>query len=101
MLTQLELYLKKTVKKIGWNSRKALHYWKASLNKCVFKWVLNNDRVGLFLRLSGKEFHTEGARKLRGLSPAFFKLNFGILRSFWLDELREREVSYVDKEAER
>ena len=42
------------------------------MNKCVLSLDLNSGRVEEFLRSDGREFQTEGARKLKGtLSERF------------------------------
>ena len=39
------------------------------MNKCVLSLDLNSGRVEEFLRADGREFQTEGARKLKERSP--------------------------------
>ena len=47
---------------------------------------LNSGRVEEFLRSDGREFQTEGARKLKERSPNVLVLRFGTFRSFSHDE---------------
>ena len=62
---------------------------------------LNGGRVDEFLRSDGKEFQTEGARKLNERSPNVLVLRFGTLRSFSHDERRFRVGSYAHRAWER
>ena len=53
---------------------------------------MNADRVARFRRLVGSELQTDGAKKLKERSPENFKFRSGIFESFWLEDLRERDV---------
>ena len=54
-------------------------------------------RVEEFLRPDGREFQTEGARKLKERSPNVLVLRFGTFRSFSHDERRFRVGSYAHR----
>ena len=62
-----------------------------------FKSGLNSGRVEEFLRSDGREFQTEGARKLKERSPNVLVLRFGTFRSFSHDERRFRVGSYAHR----
>ena len=58
----------------GWRLQRS--YWqKAVVNKWVLSLDLNSGRVEGFLRPDGREFQTEGARKLKERSPNVLVLN--------------------------
>ena len=67
------------------------------MNKCVLSLDLNSGRVEEFLRSDGREFQTEGARKLKERSPNVLVLRFGTLRSFSHDERRFHVGSYAHR----
>ena len=58
------------------------------MNKWVLSLDLNSGRVEEFLTSVGREFQTEGARKLKERSPNVLVLRFETLRSFSHDERR-------------
>ena len=80
-------------------------YWQsyACLKRCVFKSLLNCSKstLSIFLKSSGRLFHSFGAatRKLR--SPKFFNLDLGSLRRFLEVERRERGGTYHSSKSER
>ena len=59
-------------------------YWKAWVNKKVFRWDLNWDNVGAFLRLrvAGSEFQGDGAMTLNECCLSDLSFHFEILSSF-------------------
>ena len=67
------------------------------MNKCVLSLDLNSGRVEEFLRSDGREFQTEGARKLKERSPNVLVLRFGTLSSFSHDERKFRVGSYAHR----
>ena len=64
-------------------------------------WLLKSERVGRFRKLEGNEFQTVGAMKLKERSPTDLRLRLGIFKSFSFDDVRVREVRYVQREVER
>ena len=61
----------------GWRLQRS--YWqKAVVNKWVLSLDLNSGRVEEFLRPDGREFQTEGARKLKEHSPKFWCCALGL-----------------------
>ena len=58
-------------------------------------WDLNPDKLVRFRRMEGREFKTDGARKMNERSPKDFKLRFGFLESFSLEARRVRGVRHV------
>ena len=62
-----------------------------------FESGFKSGRVEEFLRPDGREFQTEGARKLKERSPNVFVLHFGTFRSFSHDERRFRVGSYAHR----
>ena len=64
-------------------------------------WLLKSERVGRFRKLAGNEFQTVGAMKLKERSPTDLRLRLGIFKSFSFDDVRVREVRYVQREVER
>ena len=84
----------------GWRLQRS--YWqKAVMNKCVLSLDLKSGRVEEFLRSDGREFQTEGARKLTECSPNIQVLRFGTLKSFSHNERRFRVGSYAHRVWER
>ena len=70
---------------------------KLSVNKRVLSLDLISGRVEEFLRPDGREFQTEGARKLKERSPNVLVLRFGTFRSFSHDERSFRVGSYAHR----
>ena len=62
---------------------------------------MRSERVGRFRKLAGNEFQTVGAMKMKERSPTDLRLRLGIFKSFSFDDRGVREVSYVQREAER
>ena len=67
----------------------------------VLSWAWKSERVGRFRKLTGSEFQTVGAMKLKEWSPTDLRLCLGIFNSFSLEDQRVLEVSYVQREAEK
>ena len=65
---------------------------KACLKRKVLGWILNLDRVGIFCRLASRELQIDGATKLNERSSKVFRLHFGILKIFSLDDQSVGEV---------
>ena len=63
-------------------------YWNAWANKKVFRWDLNWDNVGTFLRVASSEFQRDGAMKLKEHCLNDLSFRFGILSSFSLKDQR-------------
>ena len=74
------------------SSSSSSDYWRAWANRKVWRWDLNWNNVGRFLRVTGSEFQTARAIKLKERFDLSFR--FGILSSFSLeDRIRERDGS--------
>ena len=71
------------------------------MNRKVLRLDLNWDNVGKFLRSAGCEFQTDGAMKLKERSPKGFRFRLGILSNFSLEDRRDRDGSYVQRDEER
>ena len=67
------------------------------MNKGVLSLDLNSERVEEFLRSDGREFQTEGAKKLKERSQNVLVSRFGTLMSFSHDERRFRVGSYAHR----
>ena len=79
----------------GGGCRLQRSYWqKAVVNKRVLSLDLNSGRVEEFLRPDGREFQTEGARKLKERSPNVLVLRFGTFRSFSHDERKNKSECF-------
>ena len=82
----------------GWGLKTAEILLAESCHEQVsFNLDLNRGRVEEFLRSDGREFQTEGARKLKESSPNVLVLCFGTLRSFSHGERRFRVGSYAHR----
>ena len=67
----------------GWGLKTAEILLAESCHEQVsFNLDLNSGRVEEFLRSDGRQFQTEGVRKLKERSPNVLVLRFGTLRSF-------------------
>ena len=67
-------------------------YWNVWTNKKGFRWDLNWDNVGIFLRVASSEFQRDGAMKLKEHCLNDLSFRFGILSSF---SLKDRRYIYV------
>ena len=55
-------------------------------------WALKSERVGRFRKLTGNEFKTVAAKKLKEQSPTDLGPRLGIFKSFLFDDRRVCEV---------
>ena len=77
--------------------RRGLKTAEILLAESCSKQASKSGRVEEFLRPDGREFQTEGARKLKERSPNVLVLHFGTFRSFSHDERRFRVGSYAHR----
>ena len=63
-------------------------YWNVWTNKKGFRWDMNWDNVGIFLRVASSEFQRDGAMKLKEHCLNDLSFRFGILSSFSLKDRR-------------
>ena len=63
------------------------------MNRKVLRLDLNSDNVCKFLRSAGSEFQTDGAMKVKELSPKDFRFLLWILSNFSLEDRRGRDAS--------
>ena len=53
---------------------------------------MNSERVGIFCRLAGSGFQTDGLMKLNKRLPKDFKVRFGIFKNFQLEDQSMRDM---------
>ena len=63
------------------------------MNRKVLRLDLNSDNVCKFLRSAGSEFQTDGAMKVKELSPKDCRIRLEVLINFSTGDRRDRDGS--------